>query len=495
MKKLFIFIAFAAGYLIMSLELLGFRLLAPYFGNSIYVWGSLIGLILAALAGGYYLGGWLADNKKADLGLLAKLFSAAVLFLLADLFFYLPVLKELAGGSVIWGALAATLAIFFAPMVILAAISPVVIKILSAREKIGQAAGLVYAWGTAGSILGTFLTSFVFIPYFGSRLTFWSCFFLALIVLAVLLLVSGNERKRIFWAVLFFLISLAAWHSPILPKNVILETESVYNRIRLIDKEGKLLLTLNSQRDSLVHSGYSSPSSNNSWLYLGGLFGVGPLIKPVNSLLVLGMAAGSTILQHQVFSPQIKIEAVEIDPRIIEIAKGKFGLKESESLKIFQDDARPFLARSKKQYDMIEIDLFQGSPFIPFYVLTREFFQSVFSHLNSQGLMMMNIYAPGQQEILAPILATMNSVFPAVYTIPIDNNFMVLATRSETNLKEIKNQIKNAKLEARPDLRLVIDYALDFIQEYQPNQKSPVFTDDWAPVETITYQMLKGIRY
>jgi len=498
-KQALIFLVFIAGYLIMSLEILGGRLLAPFFGNSIYVWGSLIGIILIALASGYYLGGWLSefyrDDKKDKRGasfFLDKLFLLAAAFLLLDLFFYSSILKGLSSWNIIWGALLAAVSLFCVPMISLAAVSPLVVKILSEQKKAGYSAGLVYAWGTIGSILGTFLTTFYLIPYFGSRLTLYGCFFIALLVLVGLFLLV--DRRQTLIGVFIFLISLAILPAPVLPQNVILETESVYNQIRLISKDKKILLTLNSQHDLLAQSGYLNSGSGGSWAYLDNLFEAGPLIEPVNNLLVLGMSAGATILKHQIFYPQIKIDAVEIDPKIIEIAKDRFGLKESENLKIFQADARPFLSKSQKQYDMIEIDLFQGSPYIPFYATTQEFFELTAKRLSAKGFIMMNIFAPGDQEILKPILNTVAAVYPSVYKIPLRNNFIILATRSETSLEKIKEKIKKAEAESSVEFKTALNYNWDKIEEYKINKKAPIFTDDWAPVEVITYQMLKNFK-
>jgi len=497
-KKALIFLVFVVGYLIMSLEILGGRLLAPFFGNSVYVWGSLIGVILVALAGGYYLGGWLSEfsrgkEDKHDVwGFLDKLFLLTAIFLLFDLFFYPAILKWLSDWNLIWGTLLAALVLFCVPMAALAAVSPLVIKILSEQEKTGYSAGLVYAWGTMGSILGVFLTTFYLIPYFGSRLTLYSCFFIALLILAGLFLLIDHRQATV--GIVIFLISLATLPAPALPQNVLLETESVYNQIRLINQDGKRLLTLNSQRGLLAQSGYSLPSPDSDWSYLDSLFGVGPLIEPVNDLLILGMAAGSTILQHQTFSPQVKIDAVEIDPKIIAVAKGGFGLKEGDNLKIWQADARPFLAKGQKQYDMIEVDLFQGSPYIPFYVTTQEFFEATGKRLSAKGIIMMNIFAPGGQEILEPILNTVAVVYPSVYKIPIRNNFIILATRSETSIGEIKEKLKKVEGDVSAELAQAANYVENHLEAYQSEKKSPRFTDDWAPVEAITYKMLKGLK-
>jgi len=474
----------------MSLELIGFRILAPFFGNSIYVWGSLIGLILSALAAGYYFGGWLADHWPQE-RVLMGLFGATTIFLLAALFFYRALLEYLVQFDIIFGSLTASFLIFGIPMVVLAAVSPLVIKTLAGQEPTGRSAGLVYAWATIGSLLGTFLTAFFLIPYFGSRLTFFSCFFLSLLVLVILFLING--KKNIWLVGLAFLISLFGLRQPVLPANVMLETESAYNQIRLVDTQKFILLTLNSQRYVLSQSAYVKDGTLFRFSLID-LFSIGPAIRPVKNLLILGMSGGASVRQFQQFFPEIKIDAVEIDPKIIEIAQKSFGIKESDGLSIFEADARPFLAKSDKKYDMVEIDLFQGNPYIPFYVVTREFFQSVLAHLNDQGLIMMNIFAPGQQEILEPVLATMKSVFPSVFTVPIYDNVLVVATRSSTNAEEIKNQIENSQAKISSDLKLAANYFLDFMEEYQANKKAPILTDDWAPVETITFKMLSGLR-
>lgn len=489
MNKFWLLTAFAAGYLIMSLELLGSRLLAPYFGNSIYVWGSLIGLILAALAAGYYLGGRWADKENGE-RMIFYIFSAVALFLLADVFLYKTALENLSAWGIIWGSLAAVALLFLFPMVALAAVAPLAVKLLSRNDKVGQSAGLVYALGTIGSLAGVFLTVFWLIPYYGSRLTLYGCFLISLLVLAGLLFF--NDRRRTWWVFLLFLISLPVWRSPILPQNVILETESLYNQIRLINKDEKILLTLNSRGDSLAQSGFAGAGGN--WAYLDNLFGVGPLIKPVNDLLVLGLSAGASLSQHQAFSPGIKIDAVEIDPKIIAIAKNNFDLQESGGLKIVRADARPFLAQSRRQYDMIEIDLFQGSPYIPFYAATQEFFKLTAEHLTQDGFIMMNVFAPDKRELLEPILNTAASVYPSVYKIPLRNNFIILATRSATSLETIKERLEESGPKVVAALKPAAEYAAEYTEEYRFNEKAPVFTDDWAPVERITYQMLKNYK-
>lgn len=484
-----LFIVFAAGYLIMSLELLGSRILAPYFGNSIYTWGILLGLILAALAIGYYLGGCLADRKNSESNFL-YIFLAASLFLLVDIFIYKIILEKLTDWGIIWGSATAVILLFLPAMVVLATVAPLAVKSLAQEDEVGQSSGLVYALGTIGSLLGVFLTVFWLIPYWGSRLTLFSCFFISLVVLAVLLWRFG-QKKEIILAILALVIFLPALSKTSLPADVMLETESVYNQIRLVDRQEAVYLTLNSNKLYLINSAYIKQGTLFDFSLID-LFNFGPVITPVKNLLILGMSGGASVRQHRQFSPSTQIDAVEIDPKIIAIAKNNFGVGESENLKIWQADARPFLAASKKQYDMIEVDLFQGSPYIPFYVLTQEFFQSVFSHLSDAGIVMMNIYAPARHELIQPVLATLASVFPSVYSVSIHGrNFVVMASRASLSEQEIKDKISGAKIS--PDLKSAGNYFLEHIAKYQNDKKTPIFTDDWAPVEAITYQMIKGV--
>jgi spermidine synthase len=206
------------------------------------------------------------------------------------------------------------------------------------------------------------------------------------------------------------------------------------------------------------------------------------------------MSGGASVRQHQQYSPETFIDAVEIDPKIIKIAKENFGVTENERLKIFQADARPFLLSSEKKYDMIEIDLFQGSPYIPFYVLTREFFDLTYDHLTDKGIIMMNIYAPANHELLTPSLETISSSFPSVFQVPIQgNNTVVLASKEFLSEEIIKERLSQTQDTFSPELTPAKNYLINFLEKYNTSGKALIFTDDWAPVEIITYKMLKGV--
>ena len=488
MKKLLGAAVLVAGYLIMSLELLGSRILAPYFGNSIYVWGVLIGLILAALALGYYWGGLLAERLNGGKWFL-RIFLAVTLFLLADIFFYRAFLERLDFLGAVWGAAVAVGLLFLFPMAALAAVAPLALALMARLSGVGRSAGLVYMLGTIGSLLGTFLTVFWLIPYFGSRLTLYSCFFIALLVSVCFFL--AVDRRRIFFCVLIFFVSLFSLRPPILPSGVILEAESAYNQIRLVEKGGLIYFILNSRRAALAQSAYVKNGTIFN-LSIIDLFSLGAEITSPKNILILGMSGGASIRQFQQYFPLAKIDAVEIDPKVAEIARANFGISENENLKIYIDDARPFLVKTAKKYDLVEVDLFQGGPHIPFYALTKEFFEAVGGALAESGVMVMNIYAPANKEILTPALNTIAAVFPSVFEVPLRDNVLALATKEKTSLEEMKDLIK--KNQTHEDFQTVNQRALEGISLFRPAAKAPVFTDDWAPVEAITYHMVRGLK-
>jgi len=164
------------------------------------------------------------------------------------------------------------------------------------------------------------------------------------LILVGLLLV---DRRQAIVGVFAFLISLAVLSAPTLPQNVLLETESAYNQIRLVQKNELVYMILNSPNINLVHSVYAKDRTLMN-LSLVDIFNIGAEITSAKNILILGMAGGSSIRQFQQYFPEAKIDAVEIDSKIVEIAKEKFGISESEKLKIYINDAGPFLAKAEK---------------------------------------------------------------------------------------------------------------------------------------------------
>ncbi len=196
MKKGLVYtIAFLGGAVFLGLEISASRVLAPYFGNSIYVWGSLISVFLLSLSVGYYYGGVLAD-KRPSLHILAVVVGSAGIFVLALSFFYLPVSRFIVAldMDLRLSLLLACLAFFLVPSVLLGMVSPFVVKLNATEfEKIGQAAGNIYSVSTMGSIFGGLGVSFFLIPIIGTRMILYLS--AGVLMFTSLLCIVANKLK------------------------------------------------------------------------------------------------------------------------------------------------------------------------------------------------------------------------------------------------------------------------------------------------------------
>lgn len=184
MKPALLIVAFISGFVIMVLEMLGFRILAPSFGYSIYVWGILIGIIMLAFSVGYYIGGKIADLRKQRAVLIIMVISILYIFLITYL--HKSIINIFLPLGINLGSLVTTILIFFPPMLLLSMITPIIIRLLANYKIIGFTSGKVYAITTLGNILGVILATFVFIPVLGTILTFHVCSVSLLITLPLL---------------------------------------------------------------------------------------------------------------------------------------------------------------------------------------------------------------------------------------------------------------------------------------------------------------------
>ena len=474
---------FICGYVILSLEILGFRLLAPYFGYSSYVWGALIGIIMTALSFGYYLGGMLAD-KKPRKTLLFDLILYSVIFLIPILFFYKKILSYLSSYGIMLGSILSTTIIFGLPMLLLSMVSPFVIKLLAKEDTVGITAGKIYAISTAGSIVGTFLTSFVLIPYLGS----FSSLALMIIILTLLYILGyrGKILRTFLGSTLIILVLL-------IPKaeseeHIIDEEESAYNLIRVGKKGDVYTLYLNDERwaQSKYIKGFISTGGFTDFML------VGKTLTDLDRMLILGAAGGTSIKQFLFFSSEVKIDAVEIDPKVIDVGRKYFELVDNERLKIYFEDARPFLSHIQREYDIIEIDMFSGGPFVPFYLTTQEFFSMVFEKLNPKGIMLMNVLSVNEDRTLGIHIGnTIKTIFPSLFTVDLKGNTLLIAFKEKVSLKQVELKLKNNTDER---INILTTHALKNIKEFQLQNGYAVFTDNKAPIEKITYEMVKN-RY
>lgn len=517
---------FIGGISSLGIELTMSRLLQPFFGSSQLIWANVIGLTLIFLTIGYRLGGRLAD-RRPDPNLLGLILLIAGLVTAPIPLIARPILAASATAftsysiGVFFGSFFGVILLMAVPTILLGMVSPFAIRLsVDDVQTAGNTAGSLYALSTLGSIVGTFLPVLVLIPTIGTSLTFY-CFALSLVVLGAL-----GTRRRIAWiavpAVLllaFFQLSFRTIREPFFAGATSLyETETFYNYIQVIsylggpERSEQIGLVLN--EGQAIHSIYNTrykQTKNPADLLTNGpwdFFNIAPYVYPertkdsVNSLLMIGSAAGTIPKQFLAFyGSNARIDAVEIDPKIVEVGRKYFDMNDQEypNYKTYTADGRVWLNQTNATYDVIGMDAYK-QPYIPFHLTTREFFQEVNAKLSPNGVAVVNAGKPGTDYRLVDTLAsTMRTVFPQVFIldVPSFGNSIVIGVKQPVG-DGVANFRANLERMNDPVLRFVMEQALDTnerkrpFREWTAQQAATVraFTDDWAPVESVIDQII-----
>ena len=497
-RRLLLPLVFVSGMASLGVEFGASRLLAPYFGTSLYVWGILIGLILIYLSAGYVIGGRLADRHPRD-DLLFQITAWAGLWIgLIPLVSY-PILlasqqgfRELSVGLVA-GTLLAVVLLFAVPVILLGCVSPFAIRLLLKNiETGGNTAGRVYALSTAGSILGTFLPAFWFIPTYGTRPTLEG-FGLALVLIS---LVGLWPRRKVF--ALFALAVILAWiflPAGIKPPefgSLLYEKESAYNYIQVVQVSTSTELILN--EGQAIHSIYDSTDNltHNYWDYLlvADAFRPAQTTAPTpKSIAILGLAGGTSARQYRLaYGSQVDITGVEIDPEILAVGHRYFHLGDAGAHEVVAD-ARYWLDTQAAKYDVMVLDAYR-QPYIPFHLTTKEFFQQVRNHLNPGGVVAVNVGRTSTDyRLVDAIASTMAAVYPNVYLIDDPNftNTIVFGTTEPVTMEDVDHNL------ALVNSPLATDAAQATLAGgwVKPSPyHGQVFTDDLAPVERLIDEII-----
>ena len=491
-------LVFVSGMTSLGVEFGASRLLAPYFGTSLYVWGVLIGLVLIYLSVGYVIGGRLADRHPRDEFLYQVTAWAGLWIGLIPLVSY-PILlasqqgfKDLSVGLVA-GTLLAVVLLFAFPVILLGCVSPFAIRLLLKDvETGGNTAGRVYALSTAGSILGTFLPVFWFIPTYGTRPTLEG-FGLALVLMSV---VALWPRRRLYAS--FAVVVILAWvllPAGIKPPQVgslLYEKESAYNYIQVVQDGTKTELILN--EGQAVHSIYDSQDllTRGPWDYMviADSFRPAQTIEPQpKSVAILGLAGGTAARQYTAaFGDQVQITGVEIDPEILAVAHRYFHLDEPNVHPVVAD-ARYWLDTQAGHYDVVILDAYQ-QPYIPFHLTTREFFSSVRDHLNPGGAVAVNVGRTATDfRLVEAVASTMAAVYPSVFLVDVPGfaNTLVYGSTQPTTIEDV---VHNLGLINEPLARTVATSAMSEGGLRVSPYHGQVFTDDLAPVERLIDEII-----
>jgi spermidine synthase len=480
-------IAFVVGSASLGAEIGAARLLAPYFGASTIIWANTIATVLVALAVGYALGGKLADRRGDLTGLCSVVMVAGVLLaavpFAGDPFLHLSVraLGALSVGGFL-GSLVAVLTLVAVPVLLLGTVAPYANRLALGRvTETGTVTGHLYAISTVGSLVGTFAAALLMIPLIGTHRTFL-VFALALTVVAV-----PGLRARRFVLVPLVIAGLlavppATVGTDVAGAEVIFSAETPYQYARVLQfRNGERWLQLN--EGVAIHSLY------RPWSYLTGGYWDDFLVLPLagsgrtpGRVAILGDAAGTVARAYGHFFPETRVDAVELDGELSTIGKRYFGLR-GPRLHLYTADARPWLAASGALYDAILLDAYR-QPYIPFYLLTREFFASVRAHLRPGGMIVINVgHLPGSDALEKVVSATLGAEFPHVIRDRVnDANSLVVASTRAVSWQRLMAAVRRGALPAQLD-----GLAANVANDLGPAPRGgAVYTDDRAPVEWLT---------
>ncbi len=417
------------GAVLMALEIVSSRVLSPHFGSSVYVWGSIIGVFLAAMSIGYFWGGKLADRRPA-MAIVGRLILAAgmaqTVVLLAGSR-VVAALGDATNGSP-GGTLLATALLFGPITTFLATVSPYVVK-LATRDLglLGGTAGHLYALSTAGSLAGTLGATFVLIPH----LDLESILRLLLAITALVsiaALATRWRRERLYLALAASLLLFSAVPGTLTREagsKLLADRITPYQTLRVSESDGvRFMLS-----DGTIHAAVVV-ESREPWLLYPRQAGAALLLKPdIERFLVLGMGGGGvgTYLQKQL--PELSIDFVDIDPAVPELARELFFFQDGERARVHVDDGRRFLAsRPRARWDYIYADTYIGHS-IPFHMATVEFFREVRAHLEAGGVFGLNLMSDVRSPFSRGILRSLASVFKELYVFVVPGgNYLILAT-------------------------------------------------------------------
>ena len=506
------------GIALMGVEMSASRLISVYFSSSQIVWTIIIGVIMVAMATGNYIGGRQADKKPSYLRLYMELlFAGAYIVLIpfvgryiiagVSVFFALFVTK----GLVIWSALFSCLILFVPPLLFLGKVTPSLIKYSLGEKVSGKVIGLLEALNTVGSIVGTFLPTFLTIPFIGTSSSF--VLFGSMIAGLGLIYVvthfidrftnkpkqaeqveeqpqvnNKQERKKdikacvlagictMFWVlglVISTNVSMIFWNE----KNMIVEKESMYNYLK-VDKIGKT--TYFSTNALFGVQSCIKDDFSLTGMYYDNLLISPYLVKENPKVLVLGNGTGTyATMMKEYLHCECDITAIEIDQRIIDLSYEYFQM--NEEVNVICDDGRNFIARDNNVYDIILVDAYTSIS-APFHMTTVEFFTLVRDHLSDDGLMMMNInmYSDSKNSISSALCDTAYSVFDNLYAYRVAGSSGMEVYASKNKETPLLDEVKAVEVDNKA-LQSVFDRLK---QDLKPYEDTGIrLYDDTADVE------------
>jgi len=484
-------IIFFTGAVVLSLELLASRILTPFFGVSLYIWTSILSVTLIFLAIGYQFGGWI--TSKMDSRYYEELFFfipfVSSVFILISTLTYPILLPGLINLNLLVGCFIGSSLLLAIPLVLMSSLNPILISIIKNKDdqSSDSKSGFVLFISTIGSVFGVIFTALVLIP----NLTNFSSFILNAMFLIIYNLIiyffigynSFKKLKKLFLflnlILFFFLLTIFFYKKDYLnyftstkdEKNnsytIVYESPSFYGNLKVVD------FRPNNLNDTSHYIFYQDGTMLNQVEKNGYSFSTYTYVLDALSqlssrgdALVLGLGAGMNV--KTLSSRGYNIDVVEINPKVLTIAK-KFFKYEDVKAKFFFEDARTYIRKCKKKYDLIIVDLFLSDG-IPEHLITKEFFKDLNNCLTNDGIIVSNSIMDFTNELaLNTILSTYGSVFKNLYYFDqlnskIANLYIVTSNNSELDKKlyGFKPTFDYLPLKIKPDLNNILRRLIKF---------------------------------
>ncbi len=503
---------FFAGMSVMAVELGASRLLAPYFSSSQIVWTIIIGTIMIAMALGNIYGGRSADKDPSPDRLYRRIVIAALWFAA------IPVLGKyliigIAGviifavntNFLVIAAFAACMIIFVYPLFLLGTVTPSLAKYtMDSLEDNASIVGRLGAFNTIGSIIGTFVPTFVSIPAVGTSVTF--LIFAGILLVLALIYFIGRGRPKAVMTGLIFVICVVFGHNTAFAfwqDDLTVEDESIYNYLQVYETGNRVVLSTN------VLFGVQSVYLREEGLT--GLYYDYAMAAPVMAgyeekdapmkVLILGMGTGTYATQCNRYFGDMDITGVEIDQKITDLAHEYFEL--DDGIEVITYDGRAYLNAIDGTYDVIMVDAYQDIT-IPFQMSSVEFFSMVRDHLNPGGVMVVNMNMRGQSEgsINNYLADTIASVFDQVYTVDVggSTNRELFASNDAGMVDRLRDYAGSSVVQSggsdesvlrEEELISMMGYVYSQLEEYKAGDL--IMTDDKAPVELLGMRVIDEI--
>jgi spermidine synthase len=496
---------FTCGAVLMALEVAAFRIIGRSFGTAIRETTVVIAVFLVAMSIGYWLGGRTGDRHPTIYAIAFVMLAAGGATLL------IPLIDRQLSRSLVAGslplsvhALVATVTLFAMPVCLLAAMTPIAVRLLS-REvaQSGSVAGGISALSTAGSVLGSILTAFVLLDWLQSIDATVRFLGSVSIAVAVVLLVAHarqfvSVRARRYAIGLATAVAvtviigvaarpmdLSGFEEPNARYRLLYARDSPYHRVSVREHDEKrrdLLFDLN------VESTMPVRDPAGPGLDYTNYFHIDRLLRPdLKRVLFIGLGGGTGPRQFAARYPDVTVDAVDVDPVVVDVAQRFFAVKPGPRLKLHTQDGRVFLQRATESWDLIVIDAYTVNQYgstIPPHLCTREFFELAASHLTPDGLLHFHCAASRIAVLPRALYKTLRLVYPSV---SVFGNAELIAAKRPRPLDKPALVARARELVATGVWRdpRMVDRVATLVEIRPPTLDVPILTDDYAPVDLL----------